>query len=162
MAEVLDEDGKVLFQVTAAGAGTVDWRDVAGKHRRLAEQSRIPGHYSEIEIAQRFGVAIRVVRDRARAKGLERKIGGVRWFTEAEATIGLWEGSKPCQSNSIKGALRPTSTRAARTSESEFSKALELATGGKRKGSSTNSGATSSKTPSVVPFPSPKPSRARR
>lgn len=159
MAEAFDENRKP-FKVTVQAFGTVEW--TAEGHRIMAEKSGLPRQFSELEVAKGRGVTVRVVRDRARARGLGAKIGDFRWFTEAEI-VGLWEeGSKACPSNSTKGPVRPTSMRAARITDAEFSKALELATEKKPKGCSKSSVTTSSKNGRVVPFPKSKPSRAQR
>ena len=48
------------------------------------KERNFPRLFSDVEVAARFGVSVRVIHDRARAKGLGRKFGRVRWFTEAE------------------------------------------------------------------------------
>jgi hypothetical protein len=161
MAEVLDENGKPLFQVTGNGFGEVDWLDLAAKHRALAEASRLQGLYSEIEIAQRFGVRVRVVRERARERGLKRKAGGFLWFTEAES-LSLWEeGSKPC-SNSQNGKTVRNTTSGERSSANELTEALAFLTKPKPRDSSPSSKTTSLKQARVVPFEPPKLSRPPR
>jgi hypothetical protein len=66
--------------------------------------SIIPNLFSEDEIANCFNVSLRVVREHARSKGIGRKIGRKRWFTETEATTGLWEGGVTCSGSSNGGA----------------------------------------------------------
>ena len=44
-----------------------------------------PGLHEDIDVAKRFKVSLRVVRDRARARQIGHKFGRVsRWFTESE------------------------------------------------------------------------------
>jgi hypothetical protein len=106
---------------------------------------------SEAEILERFpGLTLRGVRDRARARDLGHHIGNQRYLAEDEI-LKLWE---PKCSSYLNGTVPRTGTRGARTSATELNKALELATGGKRKDSSRSSKARSSKnTCEVVPIP---------
>jgi hypothetical protein len=54
------------------------------------------GLYSEDEIADRFNVSLRVVREHARSKGIGHKFGRKRWFTETEV-VGLMDnGNAVC------------------------------------------------------------------
>ena len=106
MADILDEDGKPVFQVTGNGRAKVDWRDLAEEHRQLAEKSGFPRDFSEIEIAQRYGVEVAEIRDRARARGLGRRRGPVWFFTPEEATIGLWEEEAPASETKRRGPSR--------------------------------------------------------
>jgi hypothetical protein len=56
----------------------------------MSASSLLPGLFSEDDIVARFdkggphSVSARMIRERARAKGLGRKFGRVRWFTEDE------------------------------------------------------------------------------
>jgi len=58
----------------------------------------LPNLHSEDEVAERFAVTPRNVRERARAKGIGRKIGRRFWFNEAEA-LDLMDNPK-CHSKS--------------------------------------------------------------
>ena len=51
---------------------------------RAAEGGLLPGLFSEDEVASRFGVKRRMVREHALAKGIGRKYGRKRFFTEAD------------------------------------------------------------------------------
>ncbi len=117
--------------------------------------------HSEDEIAERFSVTVRVVREHAWEKGLGLKIGKQkRWFTEAEA-LALWEKDSTC-SNSQNGTGRRTGTRAGRTSQSTLSKALARSTERKRKDSSPSCNTKSLREKRVVPFGPRKDSHLRR
>jgi hypothetical protein len=105
--------------------------------------------HPEDEIAERFGISARNVRERARAKGVGRKIGRKYWFTEAEGYALM---DNPTCSNSRKGGIRQTGMRAGRISELPLTKALELATEGRRNGFSLTCKTKSSNSERVVPF----------
>jgi hypothetical protein len=70
----------------------------------------LPGLFSEGEVVERFkgepykGVTIRMVRERARAKNLGRKIGHTRYFTEEEI-LALW-GLAPSIGKTISAHAR--------------------------------------------------------
>jgi hypothetical protein len=129
MAEFLKEDGTTAFEVTVHAVAVVDWRNLAEKHRLLAEQSRISGLFSEIEIAQRFGEDRRVIHKRARAKGLGTELGGFLWFVEADIVeLGKGKGSKPCRVNQKEldsGSDRPAATQAEKSSRPLSSSRME-------------------------------------
>src|SRR5580693_8140636 len=111
----------------------------------------LPGLFSEDQVAERFGVSVRVVREHACAKRIGSKFSRKRYFTEADIQE-LMKGGKATCSDSSNGRARKTFTRAGRTSGSAFSKALELATEGKPKPSSPGCKTTSSKGKRVVAF----------
>ena len=54
----------------------------------------LPEMFTEDQVAERFGVSLRCIRERARAKKLGRSIGRVRWFTPEEAVALM--GSSTC------------------------------------------------------------------
>jgi hypothetical protein len=86
---------------TAAMTGTVAW--TAEGRKAMREKSDLfHGMVSEQEIAWQFGVSLRVVRDRARAKGIGGKLGRTLWLTEAEA-VALREEDTTCLNS--KGAM---------------------------------------------------------
>jgi hypothetical protein len=62
---------------------------------RAAEGGLLPGLYSEDEVASRFGMTRRMVRERALAKGIGRKYGRKKFFTEADA-LKLGERNPAC------------------------------------------------------------------
>lgn len=109
---------------------------------------------SDAQIVARFpGSSPRTVRARARKLGIGRRFSRTLYFTESEI-LGLMQEVSKC-SNQPNGKARQTSTRAGHTSESQLTKAYELATGGKPKDSSQSSKAKFSKrTCAVVPLPS--------
>src|ERR1700724_22049 len=116
---------------TAAVTGTVAW--TAEGRKAMREKSGLfHGIISEQEIAGDFGVSLRVVRERARATGIGRKLGRTRWFTEAEA-LALMEEDTTCSSS--KSVMAQTSMQGGRSSKFPLSEALELATEGKLKSS---------------------------
>ena len=143
---------------TAEMTGTVAW--TAEGRKAMREKSGLfHGIISEQEIAGDFGVSLRVVRDLARKKGVGGKIGRTLWLTEAEV-LALREKDTTCLNS--KSVMAKPSMRAGRSSKSDMSKALELATEGKRKSSSSSCKVKSSKGTSVVPFPPRKGSRGPR
>ena len=72
--------------------------------------SLLPGLFSEDDIVARFdkggphSVSARMIRERARAKGLGRKFGRVRWFTEDEILQMMKAGPARSQSKKWKGS----------------------------------------------------------
>ena len=80
----------------------------------MSASSLLPGLFSEDDIVARFdkggphSVSARMIRERARAKGLGRKFGRVRWFTEDEILQMMNAG--PACSQSKSGKARHTST----------------------------------------------------
>jgi hypothetical protein len=75
-----------------------------------------PDLISEDQLAERFGVTPRSIVERARARGLGRKIGKQkRWFTESEA-LALWDSNFP------NGQGRRSSTSGARSTDEIFSR----------------------------------------
>jgi hypothetical protein len=106
----------------------------------------LPKMHADISVAKRFNVTLRTIRERARARNLGRKLGGTRWFTEAEI-IGLMTCS-----SSASAKIQPVGTRAGHTLKSPLTKALELATERKLKFFSPRSKKTSSSGKRVVPF----------
>jgi hypothetical protein len=142
---------------TAAMTGTVAW--TAEGRKAMREKSGLfPGMISEQEVAAYFGVSLRVLRARARANGIGGKIGRARWFTEAE--VKALREDTTCSSS--KGVMAQTSMLAGRSSKSQLNEALELATEGKPKSSSSSCKVKSTKGTSVVPFPPQKGSRGPR
>jgi len=75
---------------------------------RAAEGGLLPGLYSEDEVASRFGMTRRMVREHALANGIGRKYGRKRFFTEADV-LKLGEGNPAC-SNSQSAVARHTIT----------------------------------------------------
>ena len=59
----------------------------------------LPGLFSEDQVAERFGVGIRVVRETALKRHIGRKFARKRYFTEDEV-LGLMKGSSTCLSSS--------------------------------------------------------------
>src|ERR1700730_9968388 len=49
-----------------------------------AKSNIIPKLFSAQQVADRFGVTLRVVQEQARSKKIGRKLGRRRWFTENE------------------------------------------------------------------------------
>ena len=74
----------------------------------------LPGLFSEDEVAARFGVTVRVVRDRACAKRIGDKISRKRYFTEADIVELLKGGAATC-SESSNGRRRRSGTSAGRS-----------------------------------------------
>jgi hypothetical protein len=85
----------------------------------------LPNMHADISVAKRFNVSLRTIRERARSRNLGRKLGGTRWFTEAEI-IGLMTCS-----SSPKDTVLNSGRRGAPTSGSRLTEAFELVTGGK-------------------------------
>ena len=143
---------------TAVMTGAVAW--TAEGRKAMREKSGLfHGVISEQEIAGNFGISLRVVRDLARANGIGRKIGRTLWLTEADVRA-LMENDKPCLNS--KGVMAKTIMRAGRSSKSDMSRALELATEGKRKSSSSSCKMKSLRGTCVVPFAPRKGSRGPR
>jgi hypothetical protein len=105
----------------------------------------LPNMHADINVAKRFNVTLRTIRERARSRNLGRKLGGTRWFTEAEI-IGLMTCS-----SSPKDTVLNSGRRGARTAESKLTEAFALLNEGKPKPSSKNSRKRSS-TGQVVAF----------
>jgi hypothetical protein len=105
----------------------------------------LPNIHSDTSVSERFNVTLRTIRERARERNLGRKLGGTRWFTEAEI-IGLMTCSS-FQKDTVLNSGR----RGAPTSESKLTEALELVTKGKLKPSSQRS-KTKSSNGQVVAF----------
>jgi hypothetical protein len=85
---------------------------------RAAEGGLLPGLYSEDEVASRFGMTRRMVRERALAKGIGRKYGRIRFLTEAEA-LTLGERNPSC-SNSQSVTVHHTGTSGASSTDDLF------------------------------------------
>jgi hypothetical protein len=75
---------------------------------RAAEGGLLPGLYSEDEVASRFGITRRMVRERALEKGIGLKYGRKRFLTEAD-TLKLGERNQAC-SNSQSVTAHHTGT----------------------------------------------------
>jgi hypothetical protein len=67
--------------------GSVAWTAEGLAIHRERNPAILRGLISEYEVAKAFGVKLRTVREKARAKNLGRRPGPVRWFTEAEICI---------------------------------------------------------------------------
>jgi hypothetical protein len=65
----------------------------------------LPGLFSEDQVAERFGVGVRVVREHACAKRIGSKFSRKRYFTEADI-LELMKGGKATCSGSSKGGAR--------------------------------------------------------
>jgi hypothetical protein len=74
----------------------------------------LPGLFSEDQVAERFGVPIRTVRELACAKRTGLKFSRKRYFTEADI-LEMMKGGKSGCFDSSKGRARQTSTSAGRT-----------------------------------------------
>jgi hypothetical protein len=154
MATAFLPDG-TTFEIVAKMAGTVRW--TAEGRKVLEEESDIlKGMAAEERVARRLGVSVRVVQERARAKGVGRKLGRTWHFMEAEI-LELME-SNSC-SGSTSGKTRPTSTRAGGTSGSALSKVLELVSAKRPKDSSPKSKKKSSTEKVVALTPRHLPKR---
>jgi hypothetical protein len=140
---------------TAEMTGAVAWT-AEGRKAMREKSDLLHGLFAEEEVAARLGMSLRAFRKLARANG--RKLGRTRWFTEAEV---LALDTEDTCSNS-QSVMAQTSTPAGRSSKYQLSKALELATEGKRKSSSPSCKVKSSRGTSVVPFPPRKGSRGPR
>jgi hypothetical protein len=142
---------------TAAMTGRVAW--TADGRKAMREKSDLlHGLFAEEEAAKCLGMSLRALRKLARAKGIGRKLGRARWFTEAEF-VGL-KTEDTCSDS--QSAMGQTSMRAGRSLKYQLNKVLELTTEGKRKSSSPGCKVKSSKGTSVVPFPPQKGSRGPR
>src|ERR1700682_3195594 len=87
---------------------------------RAAEGGLLPALYSEDEVASRFGMTRRMVREHALAKGIGRKYGRKRFFKEADA-LKLGEGNPSC-SNSQSVTAHHTGTSGARSTDDIFTR----------------------------------------
>jgi hypothetical protein len=103
----------------------------------LQSSPLMPNLFSENQVAERFNVTLRTVRDRARGRNLGRKLSGVRWFTEAEV-FSLMDAEAKCWSSKNDTVLN-SGPRVARTAESKLTEALALLNEGKPRPSSKNS-----------------------
>jgi len=142
---------------TSAMTGTVAWT-AEGRKAMREKSDLLHGLFAEEEAAARLGMSLGTLRKLARAKGIGRKLGRARWFTEADF-LALKPEDTCSNSQSV---MAQTSTPAGRSSKSQLNKALELATEGKQKSSSPSCKVKSSRGTSVVPFPSRKGSRGPR
>jgi hypothetical protein len=101
------------FEGAAELRGRIRW--TAEGRKALEEKTDIlKGMFAEERVAHRLGVSVRVVRERARAKGLGRKLGRARHFTEAEIIALMDEGNSTC-SKSSGGQNRLIGTSGARS-----------------------------------------------
>jgi hypothetical protein len=108
------------FEADAKLRGRVEW--TAEGRKELREESGIsPDLICELEVAKRFGVSVRTIRERARARGLGRKIDRVRRFYEAEIVALMDEGTPTC-SKSSSGQARLIGTSGARSTEELFTR----------------------------------------
>src|SRR6202023_325429 len=96
----------------------------------------LPNLFSENQVAERFHVTLRTVRDRARERNLGRKLSGVRWFTEA-VVCSLMDGEGKCCSSKSDTVLN-SGPRVARA-ESKLTEALALLKHERPRPSSKNS-----------------------
>jgi hypothetical protein len=103
----------------------------------LQSSPPLPNLFSENQVAERFHVTLRTVRDRARERNLGRKLSGVRWFTEAEV-FSLMDGEAKCLF-SKKDMAASSGRRGARIAESKLTEALALLKNERPRPSSPNS-----------------------
>lgn len=80
-----------------------------------------PGMFREEDVAARFDVKLRVVRDRARDRQIGRKLGRIRWFTEPEI-LALFNAGPQC-SYSSKGKARRSGTSEVPSTDKAFTQA---------------------------------------
>jgi hypothetical protein len=127
---------------------------------RAAEGGLLPGLYSEDEVASRFGMTRRMVRERALAKGIGRKYGRKRFFTEADA-LKLGERNPAC-SNSQSVMARHTGTSGERSTDDIFTRLQRKETKAMLAGLRLNSKSRSPSQPAanVTPLHSKKPPRS--
>ena len=59
----------------------------------------LPGLFSEDQVAERFRVGVRVVRENALKRNIGRKFARKRYFTEDDI-LGLMKGGSPCSGSS--------------------------------------------------------------
>lgn len=127
---------------------------------RAAEGGLLPGLYSEDEVASQFGMTRRMVRERALAKGIGRKYGRKRFFTEADA-LKLGERNPAC-SNSQSVMARHTGTSGERTTDDIFTRLQRKETKAMLAGLRLNSKSRSPSQPAgnITPLHSKKPPRS--
>jgi hypothetical protein len=124
---------------------------------RAAEGGLLPGLYSEDEVASRFGIRRRMVRERALANGIGRKYGRKRFFTEADV-LNLGEGNPAC-SNSQSVMARHTGTSGGRSTDDLFMRQQRKETKAMLAGLTLSSNSRSPNQPAgnVTPLRSKKP-----
>jgi hypothetical protein len=74
----------------------------------------LPGLFSEDQVAERFDVSVRVVREHACEKGIGSKFSRKRYFTEADI-LELMKGGMATCSESSKGRARRSGTSEGRS-----------------------------------------------
>jgi hypothetical protein len=132
----------------------------------MSASSLLPGLFSEDDIVAPFdkggpySVSARMIRERARAKGLGRKFARVRWFTEDEVLQMMKAG--PACSQSKSGKARPTSTSEGPFTAKAFMQAQKKRTKRVLDGLRTHSKSGSPGQPAknVTPLRSAKPPRS--
>jgi hypothetical protein len=108
------------FEADAKLTGTVKW--TAEGRKALEEESGVlKGMFAEERVARRLGVSVRVVRERARAKGIGQKFGRTWHFREAEI-IALGDKGKNTCSDLQSGQARLIGTSGARSTEELFTR----------------------------------------
>lgn len=80
-----------------------------------------PGMWREDDVAMRFRVSLRTVRERARTREIGRKLGRVRWFTESEILQLMTVG--PECSYSSRGPARRSGTCEEPSTDKAFTQA---------------------------------------
>ena len=127
---------------------------------RAAEGGLLPGLYSEDEVASRFGMTRRMVRERALEKGIGLKYGRKRFLTE-EDVGNIGKGNPPC-SGSSGGRARHTGTSGARSTDDIFTRLQRKETKAMLAGLRLSSNSSSPDQPAknVTPLHSKKPPRS--